>query len=87
MDRIFQNVYLQIASELPFGRREYGKIGKLRDMLQSIKHRYTQIIALDFSKTVCLVLLSIVRCVSSLGIFRSSRVLLKKLSIPNGAGI
>lgn len=29
----------------------------------------------------------IMRCVSSLGIFRSLRVLLKKLSIPNGAGI
>ena len=59
VDRIFQFVYLQIALKLPFGCREYwGR--KLRDMLQSIKQRYTQIIALDFSKTVCLVLLSIV---------------------------
>ena len=60
VDRIFQFVYLQISSGLPFGCREYWGIGKLRDMLQSIKQRYTQIIALDFSKTACLVLLSIV---------------------------
>ena len=60
VDRIFQFVYLQIALKLPFGCRECWGIGKLRDMLQSIKQRYTQIIALDFSKTVCLVLLSIV---------------------------
>ena len=60
VDRIFQFVYLQIALELPFGCRECWGIGKLRDMLQSIKQRDTQIIALEFSKTLCLVLLSIV---------------------------
>ena len=37
VDRIFQFVYLQIALELPFGCRECWGIGKLRDMLQSIK--------------------------------------------------
>ena len=37
VDRIFQNVYLQLALELPFGCRKRWEIGKLRDMLQSIK--------------------------------------------------
>lgn len=60
VDRIFQIVYLLDTSDLPFGCRECWGIGKLWDVLQSMKHRYTQIIALEFSKTVCLVLLSIV---------------------------
>ena len=60
VDRIFQTVYLLDTSDLPLGCRECWEIGKLWDILQSIKHRYTQIFALEFSKTVCLVLLSVV---------------------------
>ena len=65
-----------------------GSLGN-SGVCQSIKHRYTQTSALVLTKTLVLVLLIRVRCVSSLGLPEFAVVLLglRNSSVPNGAGI